>query len=413
MSKALAILLFAMACSLAAGQRQDGTIRVTASDAQPEFEPMGASDGDRFQSGAHHAWKGKAGATSWWWEAHFATPRTIGGLLQIEGDHAFVLQNAPRDYLWEWSDDGEHWQELVHERNEQRTFRVHRFSNAVTAAYLRMRIERVEGAFPTIREVELFSRPDEPVRFPEWIVAVNTTDVRKVPNEGQQFVPLARSCRTNLEAQQIWVGDFNPRFVAMEPRPVCAFLSGNFKDWCQISREPWRGTEQILKTGAVPMWASCGGAQGLALLSEVGVDSAWDCPHCRDPKAPKSPIYGHIGHKDGKPANEHVCGDYSGCIFERGPHAVRRVKEDAAFSGLPDEFKVMESHCGQIERPPNGWELLLTAGAGTTTKMQCLRLKEFPIYAAQFHIELEGTPESSQRIMENFLRIAEEWHARF
>ena len=66
----------------------------------------------------------------------------------------------------------------------------------------------------------------------------------------------------------------------------------------------------------------------------------------------------------------------------------------------------MESHCGQIEWPPKGWELVATCGQGGKTKTQCLRLKDHVVYAAQFHIEMEGTPESSRTIMGNFLSMA-------
>jgi GMP synthase-like glutamine amidotransferase len=66
----------------------------------------------------------------------------------------------------------------------------------------------------------------------------------------------------------------------------------------------------------------------------------------------------------------------------------------------------MESHCGQIEWAPRGWDLIATAGAGTQTQTQCLRRRDALIYAAQFHIEMEGTPEVSRRIMANFLELA-------
>ena len=84
-----------------------------------------------------------------------------------------------------------------------------------------------------------------------------------LPGHGQEFIPLARSCAgwENVQAQQVWLGSFDEMFVGAEPRPLCAFLSGNFKDWCEIAREPWRGTEQVMKRGHLPMWASCGGAQ--------------------------------------------------------------------------------------------------------------------------------------------------------
>ena len=70
-------------------------------------------------------------------------------------------------------------------------------------------------------------------------------------------------------AQHVWLDDFNPEFIAIEPQPTAAFLSGNLAEWCQRTREPWRGTQKILAQGALPIWASCGGAQGLAILSET------------------------------------------------------------------------------------------------------------------------------------------------
>ena len=142
------------------------------------------------------------------------------------------------------------------------------------------------------------------------------------------------------------------------------------------------------------------GAQALAILAEHGVDQPWDCPHCRDPQKPQTPIYTHIGHTAKRP-----CGDYTGCVFERGPHSIQAT-DDPAFRGLGSEFQAMESHCGQIEWSPAGWTLIATGGAGTKTKTQFLRLTNYPIYAAQFHIEMEGTPESSRRIMSNFLKLA-------
>jgi hypothetical protein len=152
------------------------------------------------------------------------------------------------------------------------------------------------------------------------------------------------------------------------------------------------------------MWASCGGAQGLAILAETGVDQPWDCPHCRDPQHPKTPIYTHVGHTGKRP-----CGDYSACIFERGPFPVRQTAADPVFRGLPRIFTAMESHCGQIEWPPRGWTLIAGAGPGAQTKTQCLRMNDRYIYAAQFHIEMTGAPQTSRQIMGNFLALAKTW----
>jgi hypothetical protein len=152
------------------------------------------------------------------------------------------------------------------------------------------------------------------------------------------------------------------------------------------------------------MWAACGGAQGLAILSDVGVDKEWDCPHCRDPRNPKLPIYTHIGHTGKRP-----CGDYSCCIFERGRHNVLQVAKDPVFVGLPREFAIMESHCGQIAYAPKDWILVATKGTGGQTLTQCLRVKDRPIYAAQFHMEMSGTQDSSLILMGNFLALAKQW----
>jgi hypothetical protein len=78
---------------------------------------------------------------------------------------------------------------------------------------------------------------------------VNTTDKPELPSHGQEFIPLARECKgwENLQSQQVWLGTMEEAFVAAEPRPLCAFLSGNFKDWCEVSREPWRGMQEVLK----------------------------------------------------------------------------------------------------------------------------------------------------------------------
>ena len=386
-----------------------GDAKIDASSASANAG--GAMDGDRFSLAATAAWAGFPGESNWWWRVQFPEPREVGAILQIVGDHDFVFRYAPLRYVWQASDDGETWRDIpgTEQEHETRCYRIIRFSAAQKVRALRMRIDAAEGEAPVVREVEFYADPKARVEFPEWIVVVNTTHDPKLPGAGQDFIPLARSCDgwKQLQAQQVWLGGFDEAFVGVEPRPLCAFLSGNFKDWCQIDREPWRGTAGILKAATLPMWASCGGAQGLAILAETGVDQPWDCPHCRDPQNPKLPIYTHIGH-----TGERACGDYSACIFERGPHEVAKVGDDPVFRGVPEAFQIMESHCGQIEWPPAGWSLVATAGAGTLTKTQCLRLDAHPIYAAQFHIEMAGTPDNSRQIMSNFLSMAQAWQGR-
>jgi len=401
----------AFICSVAllTALRVGAADKVTASSSSAGFEAKGAWQRDRFSLERGSVWKGGTNASHWWWQVEFEQPRAVGAILQVLGDHTFVFHNAPRRFVWQLSEDGVHWSDLAGTTitNEQRLYRIHRLAGAVTTRFVRLDVSAVMGTFPTLREVEIYSDPKADIPFPDWIVAVNVTHDPRLPNHGQEFIPLAKSTAAGLQAQQVWLDAFDEEFLRVEPRPLCGFLSGSFKDWCEVERATWRGVQEVLHNRNMPLWASCGGAQGLAILAETGVENPWDCPHCRDPKNPKTPIYSHIGHTAQRP-----CGDYSGCIFERGPHWVRALTDDPVFRNLPREFQVMESHCGQIEWPPKGWSLIATAGQGSKTKTQCIRLDNCPIYAAQFHIEMDGTPEASKQIMSNFLAAAKAWRSR-
>ena len=39
-------------------------------------------------------------------------PQPVRAILQINGDQPTVLANAPRDYVWQWSADGQTWNDL-------------------------------------------------------------------------------------------------------------------------------------------------------------------------------------------------------------------------------------------------------------------------------------------------------------
>lgn len=388
-------------------------IEAAASSTRHGSTPDGAIDGDRFGIEPTTLWSGTDDATNWWWQCHWEQPRDVGAVLQIVGDDPLVLKNAPRRYVWQFSLDGHEWIDLEETsvNSETRMYRLHRFEMRHRMRYLRIRIDTAHGDYPAIRHVQVYDDPTAGVDFPVWIITVATIDRpewEKNNTEGTQFVSLARGCpgHENLPAQHIWLDRFDEKFVSAEPRPLCAFLSGNFSDFCQKDREVWRGADGVVKAGHLPIWAACGGAQGLAILADTGVDKPWDCPHCRDPLHPKSPIYGHIGHRS---ETLRKCGDYSNCLFERGKSRVLAIAEDPVLEGLPREFEIMESHCGQIEYAPKGWVHLVTRGTGGKTNFQCLRIKDRYIYAAQFHIEMAGTPENSRQIMSNFLNLAKVW----
>ena len=73
----------------------------TASSSQADFAAGGVLDGNRFSAEQEHAWKGQAGQKEWWWQVRFAQLRTIGTILQIQGDQTTFLRNAPQQYVWQ------------------------------------------------------------------------------------------------------------------------------------------------------------------------------------------------------------------------------------------------------------------------------------------------------------------------
>lgn len=58
---------------------------------------------------------------------------------------------------------------------------------------------------------------------------------------------------------------------------------------------------------------------------------------------------------------------------------------------------------------PAGRAHAVTRGPGALTENQCLRLRAGYVYAAQFHIEMPGTPENSRMVMSNFLALGRAW----
>jgi len=383
---------------------------VEASSSTSDFPAAGAADGDRFSTQSGKLWKAAPSVGPWYWQADFGELVEIGAILQVLGDNDTLLTSAPLAYVWQMSEDGKLWRDLEPTRMaaERRMYRIHRLPGAVLARYLRLAISSTSGPPPAVREIEVYSRPNQMIEFPDWVMSVSSEDA-PITDTCHRYLDLARKCDgwSALTAQYLWHGDFDPQFVSAEPRPMCVFFSGSHPDWCEVNRATWEGTQRVLDDGSVAMWAACGGAQAFGILSDTGVEKPWDCPKCRDPNHPKSPIYGHIGLIDATKKTK--CGIYTNNIYEIGPTPLRLVREDPAFKGLPDEFLLPEYHCGQLEYLPAGWDLIVTKGKGGKTWMQCMKKRGTCIYAAQFHIELRGTPEVSRQVMSNFLATAKAW----
>ena len=331
----------------------------SASTTAPNSPADGAIDGDRFAIKPGTFWKGSGGAKTWWWQLRFPEPRPVGAILQVHGDQPSILSGAPSRYRWQSSLDGRNWQDLhqTEVRNERRLFRVHRLVNAYRATYLRLMIDECVGEAPSLREVEIYADPSAKIEFGDWIIAVSTaTQDRRLPGFAAGFERLVRECPgwENVLLQNVWLGDVDESFVAAEPYPLCALLSGNTLEWCQQPREPWRGIQEVLQRRNLPIWAACGGAQALAILQETGVDKPWDCPRCRDPKAPKSPVYSHLGHTG--PAK---CGDYTKNVWERGNSRSGSSLEIPCSRGSPTSSRSWRATWARwptCRRAGSGWQ---------------------------------------------------------
>src|SRR6185295_13169497 len=157
-------LIFLFQCqgrAALAGWSEKFSGEVAASSYSRKFPAVGASNGERFSAEPGSAWKGSDRATNWWWQIRFSEPREIGALLQVVGDHPFVFRNAPTRYVWQWSVNQNDWRELKETEtvNDGRIFRIHRLTKPQRVLYLRMQIDAVAGAFPTLREVEFYPSP--------------------------------------------------------------------------------------------------------------------------------------------------------------------------------------------------------------------------------------------------------------
>ncbi len=80
--------------------------------------------------------------------------------------------------------------------------------------------------------------------------------------------------------------------------------------------------------------------------------------------------------------------------------------EDQLFQGVPREFDVWESHNDEVKVVPKDFEVLAHSD---TCKVEAMRSLERPLYAVQFHPEVENT-DHGMDIFRNFLRAVEEWH---
>jgi len=81
-------------------------------------------------------------------------------------------------------------------------------------------------------------------------------------------------------------------------------------------------------------------------------------------------------------------------------------EEDQLFRGVPREFDVWGSHNDEVKTVPEGFEVLAHSD---TCRVEAMCSSKRPLYAVQFHPEVENT-DHGMDIFRNFLRAVEEWH---
>jgi len=79
---------------------------------------------------------------------------------------------------------------------------------------------------------------------------------------------------------------------------------------------------------------------------------------------------------------------------------------DHLFSGLPKDFDVWESHNDEVKIVPEGFQVLARSD---TCLVEAMRSLKRPLYALQFHPEVENT-DFGMDIFRNFLKVVEDWH---
>lgn len=375
------------------------------------FPASAANDGDRYSCGKGQYWRGAKGEAPWTWQIDFGGPRRIAKVYQIMGSGPHIRHHTPTDYLWQWSNDLTSWKDIPGSAltGDTRIFRIVESATAVTARYFRIKIASATDDEPSLREIEMFANSTDQVRNDPWFYAANINASNELPSYAANFVPTARQCSEwgNVQAQFLWVKDFNESILQPEPRPLCAFLGGSIPDWCQRERSEFVGLEEVLRNRNLPLWGSCGGGQILLILEQHGTSLSWICPHCEWSRpdyyltAPKPFIYGHIqcqGHTK--------CGEYK-CVMEKGDYDLAKVLPDPVLSGLPDPFNLNESHMGELKWLPKSWVLIATKGSKGLTVNQIMRVRNRYIYAAQPHMENGGRDRLS--LCKNFLDLAKSW----
>ncbi len=158
-------------------------------------------------------------------------------------------------------------------------------------------------------------------------------------------------------------------------KPDAIIITGQTTPWASYDVHDFNGLRKSLKSFEQPVLGICGGHQLLALLNG-----------------------GKVALIKGK-----LSGDtYAGCFREEGLIKTRIVKEDLLLRGLSHKAMVYVSHCEEIKKVPDHFEVLLK---GKKSKYQMIKHRTKSIYGVQFHPEWSTDDKSDGMIIfDNFMK---------
>jgi GMP synthase (glutamine-hydrolysing) len=90
---------------------------------------------------------------------------------------------------------------------------------------------------------------------------------------------------------------------------------------------------------------------------------------------------------------------------EFGPVQLKVNENDGLFRNMPSEFTVWASHNDEVKTVPQGFKV---TASSPTCPVEAVRSLTRPIYAVQFHPEVENTEHGSE-MFQNFVDIVKDW----
>jgi len=188
-----------------------------------------------------------------------------------------------------------------------------------------------------------------------------------------------------------------------ELRPRAVVMSG-FGGHFQSRKIEWfYGMDEVLRKAELPMICLCGSHQLLGFSYNKNL---------RRTKLLRDQPMRKLTAKDDLPRRPQGDPKYdlSQYFVADGFYAIKRVKEDPLFAGLPETMMMRCAHYCEVKRLPAGFELLAASGH---CAIEAMRHADKPLYGTQFHPELYEAPFfDGRKLLANFAAIVKKFWAR-